>query len=379
MMPDQLGFYCSSVSWGGLEMNFVKCATWIHSRNYRVIVYCVQGSPIDKALGETNLKVVHVSRNKKYYDFSNARRLKRRFQQDRIKGVWLRDNRDISTIGLAKSFSKGSFKIIYQQAMQLGVSKKDVLHTIRFKKIDAWISLLGFLADQVKEFTNFPAERIHVVPLAVDLSGVEHLPSREEARNTYRLSGDCMVIGVMGRLSPQKGQHFLVKELAKIRASGINAELLMVGDLTIGGEEDFFMGELKETIRELELEPHVHLHPFTTSPVNFYRAIDIFIMASKGETFGTVTIEAMKCGVPVLGTNASGTPEILDNGKLGYLYEVDDSVSFIRQIKSIHENPEQARAKAEQAKVAADSIYSKEQVTDQLTGILEKLGLNSCQ
>jgi glycosyltransferase involved in cell wall biosynthesis len=55
-------------------------------------------------------------------------------------------------------------------------------------------------------------------------------------------------------------------------------------------------------------------------------------MASKAETFGMVTIEAMASGVPTIGSNAGGTPEILEYGKLGFLFEPLNALSLAKSI-----------------------------------------------
>ena len=63
--------------------------------------------------------------------------------------------------------------------------------------------------------------------------------------------------------------------------------------------------------------------------------MDVFIMQSQGETFGMVTIEAMAAGLPVVGTNSSGTPEILGFGNHGLLYNPGDQETFKSNIKEL--------------------------------------------
>ena len=58
-------------------------------------------------------------------------------------------------------------------------------------------------------------------------------------------------------------------------------------------------------------------------------------MATKAETFGMVSIESMACGTPVLGSNAGGTPEILNFGKLGVLFESMNSMDLSLKMQGI--------------------------------------------
>ncbi|MFM7727122.1 MAG: glycosyltransferase family 4 protein, partial [Flavobacteriales bacterium] len=202
--------------------------------------------------------------------------------------------------------------MLYQQAMQFGVAKRDVFHTHRFRPIDAWVSTLDFLRHQVESATRFSSDKIHVVPLGVDVSRLrlgEDL--RAEARAHYALASDDFVFGVIGRLDPLKGQHLAIQALYELHLKGKRAHLLLVGEPTLN-EGDAYAHQLHQIVSELKLDGHVHFYPYTSEVSYFYHAIDVFMLCSKGETFGTVTIEAMACALPIIGTNSSGTPEILD-------------------------------------------------------------------
>jgi glycosyltransferase involved in cell wall biosynthesis len=84
------------------------------------------------------------------------------------------------------------------------------------------------------------------------------------------------------------------------------------------------------------------------------------MLCSKGETFGTVTIEAMACGLPIIGTNSSGTPEILDGGNCGLLVDADDSVHWPDAMERMMSQSEETRAMGHAAKKRFLENYSKE-------------------
>jgi len=374
---ENIAFYCSSISWGGLEMNFVRFANRLKNRKFNIIVYCIEGSPIADNLKTTQLDVVYVNRNKKYYDIVNALKVKKQFKKDNIKAVWIRDTRDISLVGLVKTLTGNSIKIIYQQAMQIGVKKKDFLHTLRFSKIDAWISLLQFLSNQVKEFTSFDSTKNHIIPLAVEINS-ENRITKLEAQQFFNLKSNKFIIGIIGRLSIQKGQHFLIEQIAALKQQNIDVELLIVGEDT-QGEGDSFKNLLNELILKHNLKADVHFFPFMTNVELFYKAVDVFAMTSKGETFGNVTIEAMVYGTPIIGTNSSGTPEILDYGKLGNLYEVGNGTDFCNQIKWMINHPEDVKKRTLKAQQIAKHKYSVDVVCNQIENVLTVLNLNACK
>ncbi len=374
----KIGFYCSSISWGGLEMNFVRYAIWLAERGYAIIVYCVQGSPIADKLKNSSLKVTYVKRNRKYFDIINAFRVYKLIKRDRIQAFWIRDTRDMSTIGIAKTITSNKVKIIYQQAMQITFNKKDIFHTVRFSKIDLWITPLQYLASQVKSFTRFKKERIKVIPLATEIDPEQSIMTKAKARDILELPEDKFIIGVIGRIDPLKGQHFLIKALANLRNQDLNIDLLIVGDTT-KHEGNEYQNFIKQEVKDMGIEENVHFRPFLDNVEIFFRAVDLFIMASKGETFGMVTIEAMTYGTPLLGTNSAGTPEILETGELGFLYEVDDENNFCKKVKWILNNEEKVNEKREAALKVAQHKYSRKEVLDQIENSLSSLNLIDCK
>lgn len=365
-----LAFYCSSISWGGLEMNFIRYAAWMQERGFNVILYCVKDAYIDEKNKDYKLPVRYVAHNKKYFDYSNASKVSKQFRKDNVKAVWIRDRRDMNIMGLVKSKINKGFKIIYQQAMQIDVKKKDIFHTRRFAKIDIWISPLKFLADQVKENTNFAPHKIYEIPLAADLNNNSTL-TKTEARKQMDLKEDAFVIGILGRLDPLKGQHFLIKALGELTKTHPTVELLVVGDLTHNEGEDYYQ-LLKDEVKNLGLKEKVHFRPFMKDTSPFYKAIDVFAMASAGETFGMVTIEAMTYGLPIIGTNSAGTPELLGYGEYGTLFEVDDVNSFKTGVSTLFSDYKSASLKGAKAKEKAEKTYTKAAVCEALEALLHK-------
>ena len=87
-----------------------------------------------------------------------------------------------------------------------------------------------------------------------------------------------------------------------------------------------------ELIEKAGLTHRVYVRSFRKDIAVFYKSVDAFVMASKAESIGMVTIEAMACGTPVIGSNAGGTPELLQFGQLGYLFETLSSTDLATKI-----------------------------------------------
>lgn len=320
----KIAFYCSSISWGGLEMNTLRYAEAFQQEGFHVQLYLVEGTTLFQRAKEMGLPTVSVIRNKKYFHFNQALRIAKQFEKDRIDNVYFRDNRDLDFLGWVKTFSSRKIKLVYHQAMQLGVSKKDFLHTLRFNRIDRWVSTLNYMQKQVITHTRFPASQLHVIPLGVAFDNASAL-SGVEARRTMNLPQDKFLVGVVGRLDEKKGQLEVIQAIPFVKENKENLHVVFVGDKT-KNEADDYVQKMNLFISNNNLEESVSFLPHQQNIRHLYRAFDLVIVPSWEETFGTVTIEAMASGVAVIGSNTAGTAEILHDER--FLFRAKDPASL---------------------------------------------------
>ena len=330
----KIGFYCSSISWGGLEMNSIRYAQALQQENFEIQVYGVDGSSFFKSAAESGLPIQAITRNKKYFDFKHARSLAKIFQKDGIEIVHFRDNRDLDFLGWVKFFTSGKIKLVYHQAMQLGVSKKDFLHSFRFNRIDAWVSTLEYMKNQVLSHSSFPEKKLYVIPLGTNIDSTS-IHSKDEARKNLNLSFNKFLVGVVGRLDEKKGQLEVIQALSLLKETEQNIHVVFIGDKT-KNEADEYVLKLNEAIELNHLQDKISFLPHQSNMQKLYGAFDLVIVPSWEETFGTVTIEAMASGVPVIGSNTAGTAEILGNET--FLFQPKNPESLVETLMYVINN-----------------------------------------
>ena len=313
----KLAFFCSSTSWGGLEMNHLKDASWMKERGHSVVVICIKNSPLEKNALVRKLPILLVEKQKKYYDFGKAKLLSSLLVKNNVSHLIVRSTYDMSITASVKHKLKSKIHTSYFMAMQLGVNKTNILHTIRFKYIDLWVCPLNWLKKQVEEMTHFKNELI-VLPSGLDLREYTSLASRSDLRGILEIPTGITTFGMIGRFDEQKGQLLLLEALEKCKSNNFN--VLLLGEPTVGEGAEYF-NKMKTIIESESLEDRVFIRPYREDTVTFYGAIDWMVMATKAETFGMVTIESLASGTPVLGSNAGGTPELLEFDKGGLLFE----------------------------------------------------------
>ena len=312
-------------------MNHIRNAFWMSQRGHDVTVVCVANTPIENYAKDFGLSIYNIEPHKKYYDFKKGKVLADYLKKNDFTHLLIRSTSDMSIAAIVKRKLGSSIHTSYFMEMQLGVKKTNFLHTTRFKYIDLWSCPLNWLKGQVQTMTKFKNELV-VVPSGLDRSQFENMVSVEEARKQLDLPADVRLFGLIGRFDPQKGQLLLLEALDK--ANHQDFHVVLLGEPT-KNEGEAYYNEMKSVIDKKS--DRVHIRPFMKDVTVFFSAVDWFVMATKAETFGMVTIESLAAGTPVLGSNAGGTPEILDNEKGGKLFKTMNSDDLAKMIDEICE------------------------------------------
>jgi len=110
-----------------------------------------------------------------------------------------------------------------------------------------------------------------------------------------------------------------------------------------------------------DLGGRVRILPFESDPnlvAGYYRAADVYAHAAKAETFPTVILEAMACGVAVVASSVGGIPEQVRDGETGFLVGLGDDALFAERLAALERDPALARAMGENAGLLAAERFS---------------------
>ena len=114
----------------------------------------------------------------------------------------------------------------------------------------------------------------------------------------------------------------VVRIFAAVRAA-VPAKLLLIGD----GQDRSVAMELAET---LGVERDIAFLGKQDDVESLLAAADLFLLCSQEEAFGLAALEAMSCGVPVIATTVGGVPEVVEDGKTGFLLAPGDVEGMAR-------------------------------------------------
>ncbi len=172
--------------------------------------------------------------------------------------------------------------------------------------------------------------------------------ARGRKRQELGLGADDLVIGVVGRLVPQKGYPVLLEAMARVAAEHPNAHLVIIGE----GEQD----GLRAQAQGLGIDRCVHLVGARSDVPELLAAMDLFASSSLWEGFPAVIVEAMTARVPVVATDVSGTRELIEDGVTGLLAPPGDPEALARAIVRVITDRGSAAERAERGFVRAQGV-----------------------
>jgi D-inositol-3-phosphate glycosyltransferase len=367
----KIAILCNSGSWGGLEINSFKLACWLKDKGHEVSLLCPDLSTIYSNGKQAGLEVKKITPLIKYADPIEALRIKNFLVKKQVDALLICTSKDIHLGVLASLFAGNKFKIIYQQQMEIGVDKKDFVHSFFYKKLDSWIAPLPWLAENTKQRTKIPAEKIVVIPLCLEVDKFSDVnTSKEEARRHFQLPEGTFLAGTIGRLDPGKGQHILIEAVKILKDSGEEVHGVILGDET-KNDTRAYPQMLRKMVENYGLQNQVHFRPFTNDMPVAFHALDVFIMAATAETYGMVTIEAMASGIPVIGAKAGGTQFLIKQNYTGLFFKNEDAADLAQQIKKIKSNPSQAWVLGQNGKKVAKENYSHHLMCDKIIELIQ--------
>lgn len=173
---------------------------------------------------------------------------------------------------------------------------------------------------------------------AVDTTEFNPQVPREPFRWELGIPHDVAVIGIVGRIDPGKGHTHFIEASIQLLRSGTTAQFVIVGD-AVTPEEVACEERLRRLVKDARMEDRVRFLGFRQDMPRVMRGLDILVLASEVEACGRVLFEAMASGTAVVATNSGGTPEIIRDGREGFLVPLRDPDALAAGIQRLIQDP----------------------------------------
>lgn len=180
-----------------------------------------------------------------------------------------------------------------------------------------------------------------VVPLPPERGAPLALPAAVQAA----VAGGQPLVGVVGRISPEKGVDVYLNAVAQLDRRGVEFVSVIAGD---GPER----ASTEALAVSLGLAHRVHFAGPVRTIQSLYAQMDLLVIPSRSEGLPNVLLEAMHADVPVVSTRVGAVPEVLEGTEAGVLVHANDVAALADAIEGALHLKRDARSRASRAEVA---------------------------
>lgn len=171
---------------------------------------------------------------------------------------------------------------------------------------------------------------------------------------------------ISGSIVAQKGQEAAIQAVALLVKRGYSNLRL-----SIAGAGD--TSRLEKLINEENLTDYVSLLGIVKDMPALRKRMDVELVCSAWEAFGRVTVEAMMSSNPVIGSNTGGTPELIQDGVTGYLYQYGNTEELADKMEIFLKCPEEIRRLGDNAYLYAVEEFTAKKNAERILGIYKEL------
>ena len=167
------------------------------------------------------------------------------------------------------------------------------------------------MKDEVLRYSVRP-EKVSVLHNALFIENFRRNSGDRSFRGEIGVNDETLLVGNIGRLSPEKGQADFIRSAAKVLSRNKNARFVLIG---IGEDKP----HLEALSRSLGLDEKVLFLGYRSDMVQVYNSLDLVVQTSYTEGMPNVVLEALAMEVPVIATDVGGTSEVIKNNHTGVL------------------------------------------------------------
>jgi len=262
----------------------------------------------------------------------------------------------------------------YRKSIPLVITFHNYVLDRWMRPYSSWLQRIHYTTD-LKLFTRFALKKAHTItavsqfterlvqqdlkktfPVRVIYNGVD--TNKFTPASTYDSSPKEIRVLFSGNLTRRKGAHWLPLIAKRLKK---NVRIYYTQGL-----------RTKKAMPSITGFESIGAVPFKEMPA-LYRQMDILLMPSVREGFGLAVAEAMACGLPVVASNCSAIPELIDDGKGGFLCPVGDVAAFAEKINLLADSPKLRHEMGEYNRSKVEKMFTIERMVNEYRELFEEV------
>ena len=270
-------------------------------------------------------------------------------------------------------FLRHDFRTVYMnigKASFWANSRSKVMYNrLWLRNIDCSVSVSEHIRKDFVDHYGFDESRAVYIPNAVEVEGFDEASGplvRQQMRAELGIGDEDVVIGMVGSLSPEKGQDTLIRATSRLVQNGLPVKLVLVG---AGVERE----RLEALASDEGIGSSVQFLGLRDDVPRVLSGLDIFSLASKSEGMPGVLIEAGMAGLPSVAYDVGGVTEVLSHESTGLVVPANDFEKLVSGLEVLVNRPERREQIGEQARSWCRSQFDLNSIADQFEQLFNQL------
>jgi glycosyltransferase involved in cell wall biosynthesis len=345
----------SARAFGGGERHLLDLARGLAARGHEILFALGEGSPLRERLADFGAQSVFTLPLRNSLDLGSALRLARLAREHEVEVIHAHVARDYTPAAFAARRVRAARLVITRHVL-FPLSRA---HRLWLSNAARVIAVSEAVARSLRAQKIFDPDRVRVVPNGIDVRRF-----RQACAGLGRagnIEGHTLRVGIVGELSEVKGQENFLRAAALVndRLGGADNKLGDTVEFVIVGEDSSrdgsYRARLERLVAELKLEGRAHLlgRLDEDEVPALLTSLDLFVSASRSESFGMAMVEALACGVPVVATATEGAREIVEDGVTGLLVPSGDVPALASAVAALLGDEGRRRQLGERAREVA--------------------------
>lgn len=303
--------------------NILVCSQDFREEDYKNLVDFFEQVKMDRAIGSNDLKAI-----------GEVRRLIKRYNPDIVyahsskAGAIAR----VADIGLENHCLYNPHGWAFNMRCS---AKKKAMYTAIEKIAAPFCDKIICISDAEKQSALDKKicreDKLQVIFNGVDIEAYENGIHGTVKRKDLNIPEDAFVVGMVGRISPQKAPDIFIKMAKHVKDKVSNAHFIIVGN----GDQE---AEIKKYAKDNDFLDSLHITGWVDNPMSYVELFDVACLLSRWEGFGLVLPEYMMARKPIVASRVDAIPNIICDGENGLLVEMDDVVGASTAVLKLYLN-----------------------------------------
>ena len=303
--------------------NILVCSQDFREEDYKNLVDFFEQVKMDRAIGSNDLKAI-----------GEVRRLIKRYNPDIVyahsskAGAIAR----VADIGLKNHCLYNPHGWAFNMRCS---AKKEAMYTAIEKIAAPFCDKIICISDAEKQSALDKKicreDKLQVIFNGVDIEAYENGIHGTVKRKDLNIPEDAFVVGMVGRISPQKAPDIFIKMAKHVKDKVSNAHFIIVGN----GDQE---AEIKKYAKDNDFLDSLHITGWVDNPMSYVELFDVACLLSRWEGFGLVLPEYMMARKPIVASRVDAIPNIICDGENGLLVEMDDVVGASTAVLKLYLN-----------------------------------------